>query len=350
MAVVAALAINCIRGRLDPAAYELIGNAYERVEQREAWLIDAKPVTEIGVVIQPNADADDKSTGGTEAGVTRMLTQLKHQFDFVTESSDWSDYELLILPDAVTMTKTLLEKVRAHLKAGRKLLATGTSGLSPDVTEVLLPSLGIKPLGWSPYTTTYLRLDTDHAMYDRSVRVTETKEATSLAKIVEPYFERTWQHFSSHFQTPPSKLSEYSAAVLNGNCGYIAYPIFASYAQHANLPCRRLVASVLEKLLPEPLVRVKSPSSTEVTVTQQDGRVIVHLLQYCPERRAKDLDLIEDVVPLYNVELSLRVEKKPSRVYRLTPQPETLVFDYRNGRASVVIPEIRGHEMIIFEV
>jgi hypothetical protein len=336
------------RGKLDPAAYELIGGAFERVAKREERLVDAKPVAEIGVVIEPEAEVS--SGGESTVGVTRMLTQLKHQFNFITESQNWDEYELVILPDAIVMTKVLEQKIARHLKAGKKLLATGTSGLSADAKELLLPGLGVKPFGLSPYSTTYVRMgETDQVMYDGPVQVVEGKGATSLARIVEPYFERTWEHFSSHFQTPPAKLSRYSAAVLNGGCGYIAYPIFASYAQHANLPCRSLVASLIDKLLPEPLVRVKAPSSTEATVTHQNGRMIVHLLQYCPERRGKDLDMVEDVVPLFNVELSLRSGARPSKVYRLTPEPETLEFDYREGRASTIVPEIRGHEMIVFE-
>jgi hypothetical protein len=344
------------RGRLDSAAYELIGRTYQRIAEREPWLIGAKPVAEIAAVIQPSAEEDDKSTATKEAGITRMLTQLKHQFDFVTESSKWDHYDLIILED-VNLTDALRAKIRRHLKSGKMLLATGSTALSPDGRKFLIPEIPAEPHGLSPYTTTYLRFDqsvpgipdSDHVMYDRSIRVTESKGASVIGRVVEPYFERTWQHFSSHFQTPPAKVSRYAGAVLKGRVGYIAYPIFASYAVHANLPCRWLVSALLEKLLPEPLVRIKAPSSTEATVTRQDGRSIVHILQYCPERRGKDLDLIEDIVPLFNVELSVRLGHKPSRVYRLTPQPEQMEFDYRWGRASTIVPEIRGHEMIVFE-
>ena len=75
----------------------------------------------------------------------------------------------------------------------------------------------------------------------------------------------------------------------------------------------------------------------------------MHLLQYCPERRGKELDLIEDIVPLYKVELSLKLINQPSRVYRLNPVPETIGFDYRDGRVKVVVPKVVGHEMVVFE-
>jgi hypothetical protein len=338
------------RGVPDPAAYELIGKTYERVEAREPWLIGAKPVAEIGVLIQP---AD-----GCDEGVTRMLTQLKHQFNFITESSDWEKYQLLVLPDAVSVSKNMAIRLRRHITAGKALLATGTSGLSADGKDVILRELGVKPAGFSPFTTTYVRFGrqissgippTDHVMYDRSVRVVPIKRAVSLATVVEPYFERAWDHFSSHYQTPPNKPSKFSAAVMNGRVAYIPYPVFASYANHANLACRWLVAALIDRLLPDPLVRVDAPSSTEATVTRQGQRTIVHLLQYCPERRGKDLDLIEDIVPLYDVELSVKLNKKPTKVYRLNSAPEAIDFDYHNGRANTIVPKILGHEMVVFE-
>jgi hypothetical protein len=348
------------RGELDGAAYELIGRAYERVEQREARLIGAKPVAEIGVLVQPdvNADIHDRQSGGSEEGVTRMFTQLKHQFNFVSESSDWDEYELLLLPDRISMSKGLVDRLRRHIAAGKAVLATGTSGLSADAKRVLLPGLGIVAKGFSPFTATYIRFgrqisggipQTDHVMYDRSVRVVAGGGAESLATVVEPYFERSWDHFSSHHQTPPEKVSRFSAAVQRGRVGYIPYPVFGSYATHANLPCRWLMSGLIDRLLPEAMVRVKAPSSTEVSVMRQKGRTIVHLLQYCPERRGKDLDVIEDIVPLFNVEMSLKSKRKPSRVYLLNPKPTSIDFQWDGKRANVVVPRVLGHEMIIFE-
>jgi hypothetical protein len=200
-------------------------------------------------------------------------------------------------------------------------------------------------MGFSPFTATYVRFGreiaggiprADHVMYDRSIRVVPARGAVSLAAVVEPYFERSWDHFSSHYQTPPDKPSRFSAAVLNGRVAYIPYPVFGSYANHANLACRWLVAAMIDRLIPEPLVRIKAPSSTEATVTRQGKRTI-------------DLDLIEDVVPLHDVELSLKLEKNPTRAYRLNPSPEAIEFDYRDGRANTVLAKILGHEMVVFE-
>jgi hypothetical protein len=347
------------RGILDLAAYDLIGKVYKRVADREPWLIDATPVTEIGLFQAP-ATADLNRISGVDEGATRLLTQLKHQFNVVEPSSDLSQFRLLVLPDVVPVDAALVKKLKAHLKRGGAILASGTSGLNADATESLLPELGIKSSGLSPFSTTYFRVgpelsrdipDTDHVMYDTTVRVTPVRGAKMIAEVIEPYFERTWDHFSSHFQTPPDKASGFAAATINGRVGYISAPIFGAFGRHGNVPYRTLVRNLIDLLLPDPLITIAAPTSTEITVMRQTApkpRTIVHVLQYCPERRAANLDLIEDIVPLHNVAVSLKLEKKPRAAY-LAPEQTPLSFTFKKGRADIVIPEVAGHAMVVFE-
>ena len=347
------------RGTLDRGAYEMIGRAYERIAAREPWLEGAQVLTQIAVY-QPaerKVGQGAKTPVGASEGAVRMLTQLKHQFDLVDPEAELDGYELLILPDHVRMDEALLKKVRAFLKRGGRLLASGMSGLDETATHALLGELGVAPHGISPFRTTYIRFGkelstdvppSDHVMYEPGVRVTPTGGATALAKVVEPYFDRSWRHFSSHFQTPADKPSRFAAAVQKRNVGYVSYPVFTAFALHGNTPYRLLVRNLLERLLPEPLLRVKGPTTTETSVQRQGKRTIVHLLQYAPERRTERLDLIEDIVPLFDVPLSLELDQSPKKVY-MAPDETPVAFEYLAGRVNLRVPEIRGHAMVVFE-
>lgn len=342
------------RGVPDAGAYDLIGRVYARIEEREPWLEDAVPVTQIGVI---HGDLDINGHPSTaDEGVTRMFTQLKYQFDFIPQDGDLHHYDVIVLPDSIAVDDAFAARLQAYLAAGGRIFASGTSGLTADGTGVTFDAFGITPEGLSPYTTTYFRPDariaadlpaSDHVVYERGVRVTPAGDALALAGIVEPYFERSWQHFSSHFQTPGDQLSPYAAAVLHGQTAYIAYPIFTAYARHGNIPMRVLVRNLLRLLLPDLLLDVTAPSSTEATVTRQDGRTIIHLLHYSPERRG-NLDIIEDIVPLYDVPLSLRLPAAPRAVY-LAPDQTALPWSYGHGYVSTRVPAIHGHAMIVVE-
>jgi hypothetical protein len=344
------------RGTLDKAAYALIGKTMARVEAREPWLENAKPLAQIGLFQVPRNDYFGET--GADEGAVKILTQLKYPFDVVRPDSNWSAYELLILPDAVPITHLTAEKLRAYLKAGGKILASGTSTLTPDGAAPRVPEMGIEAHGMSPLTTQYLRFrpdvsqdvpPTDHVMYDRAVQVTPSGDGHIVVQNVEPYFERAWNHFSSHFQTPADKVSTYAAAVVTANTAYIAAPIFGAYIRHGNYPYRLLVRNLLARLLPQRWIELDNvPLSLEVSVMSQADRIIVHLLNYAAERRTGTLDIIEDVPVLRDVTLSLKQDKRPQRVY-LAPEGTDLPWDHTAGRVQVNVPELRGHAMLVVE-
>jgi hypothetical protein len=345
------------RGTLDRGAYALIGKAYARIEAREPWTIGATPVAEVGVFQIPAGTRVNEGVSGADEGAARMLMQLKHQFNMIDARSDLRPYDLLILPDRVGLDAGLIARLRAFVKQGGALLSTGFSGVSDDGTKLLLTDLPIEPRGISPYETTYIRFgdeividvpDSDHVIYERGLRITPARGGRSLATVVEPYFNRSWKHFSSHFQTPADKPSKFSAACVKGRVAHIAYPIFTAFHNHGNIPFKLLVRNIVSRLLPEPLLRIDAPSSTEATMMRQKNRTIVHILQYTPQRRTQKLDLLEDIVPIFDVPLSVKLAKAPKRVY-LAPEEATLPFEYLRGRVNLRVPRVDGHAMVVFE-
>ena len=139
------------------------------------------------------------------------------------------------------------------------------------------------------------------------------------------------------------------AVAQNGQIIYISFPVFSAYAENSYLVQKRLVRNCIRRLLSDPLIKTDAPSTAEVSVTEQKGRRIVHVLHYPAERRCPDLDIVEDVIPLSNLKFGLRMDKAPQKVY-LAPQRQSLPFDYAHGYAQVVVPSVQGHQMIVFEV
>ena len=339
------------RGVLEAPAYDLIGRVYGYAESCEPWTTGAKPVTEIGIFRSEAAGSYRSEPGGSDDGATRLLTQLKHQFDVVTTGSSMDKYRLLILPDSVAVDATLAGRLRAFLKKGGSLLLSGTSGLDGNLRPVL-PQMGIRVAGQSPFQTTYLRFGSeigrnvppmDHVMYERGLRISPARGAEALARVVEPYFDRNYLHYSSHNQTPPlMKPSRYAAAVRNGQVITIAFPIFKAFGTHGSLPYRALVQNCIDLLMPAPLVQTEAPSTTELTVMRQGRRLVVHILQFVAERRT-NIDMVEDIVPLYNMTISVRFARKPGKVY-LAPTGQRLdgalpIADVIRAAAALVPPE-----------
>jgi hypothetical protein len=78
------------------------------------------------------------------------------------------------------------------------------------------------------------------------------------------------------------------------------------------------------------------------------NRKIVHLLYASPVRRGKQIEVIEDIPTFYDVSLTIRSNKRPSKVY-LAPQLTPLSFDYQDNKITYTVPELTCHQMIVMQ-
>lgn len=347
------------RGGLLKPVYNRIGNTYKSVADKEPWCVGARAVTEIGV-ISTSKTLRSGTVAVSDAGSTNILTELQYQFDILDFDSDCSRYKILILPDSLRFDATLLRQVRSFLAGGGKLILSHESGLDPEGKQFAMDEMGLEYVGPSPYkgdAGDYVEfLEGVNDGIDSIVQFTYSPGSlvrvrpgvAVLARFWKPYFDRTYEHFSSHHQTPYDRPTDFAAVTQRGNIIYISFPVFASYADNAYRIHKLLVRNCLRRLLPDPLIRAELPSTAEATVTQQNGNRIVHLLHYPASRRAPDLDIVEEAIPLTNVKIALRMDKEPSRVY-LAPQRQSLKVNFSNHYAQTIVPSVEGHQMVVFE-
>ena len=105
--------------------------------------------------------------------------------------------------------------------------------------------------------------------------------------------------------------------------------------------------NAIDILLPEPLVKHDGPRTLQLTVSQQSsqGRWILNLLHFIPERRSEELDVIEYVMPLYEVRVSVKVPR-PVREAVAVPAGTPLAFSMEGSYVSFEVERIDGHAMV----
>ena len=111
---------------------------------------------------------------------------------------------------------------------------------------------------------------------------------------------------------------------------------------------RQIVKGVVDRLLPEPLLKVaNAPKSLMATVTRQysEKRTLLHLLNYIGRRNNHTCDTIEEIIPLHGVEISLRAEGPVTSV-RAVPEDQALPFARAEGRITFTLPTLHGYQMI----
>lgn len=350
-------------GKLCPATYELIGSVYAEVEKKEPWCGDVKAVTEIGLLTPEEFTYTGRpERGGMPPsiwGAVRMLQETPYQFDVIDSESDWPPYSLLILPDDIPVDSRYAKLLEDYVAGGGAVIATGRSGLSPDGSDFASDIFGVSLKGDAPYQPDFFMPSdtigkslpkTEHAIYERALEVEPRDGAEVLADVRVPLFNRTYRHFCSHAHAPSSGKVGYPGAVRKGSVVYFAHPLFTQYYNNALLWCKKFVTDAIELLLPDPLIRSSAPSTAYITLNEQAGenRWVLHLLHYIPERRGQESDTIEDVIPIFNVAMSVKTGKKVKEV-ACVPSGAALEFVEADGRVDFIVPEVDGHQMIAIE-
>ena len=346
-------------GEMDMVTYDLIGSAYSELEEKEEWLDNVESVADIAI-ISPEAYVGDLSTGqmtkvdDSGSGVCRIMLEGKYLFDVIDFESDLSKYKVIILPDVIRADIDFAKRLREFCDCGGKVLATGKSALYENSNEFCL-NLGAEWIKENPYKPDYFRPlekikdmgDTGYIMYGNGEKIRCIGNELGIRE--NPYFNRTRAHFCSHQHTPNS--CEYGGTgMTEGKDGiYIAWNIFADYAQSGELHLKQMAIFALDRLLDTAkTLKTNLPAQGIVTLMKQNDRLICHLLYASPVKRGNGIEVIEDIVPIYNVELAIKTDKKINKVY-LAPQKEDIDFTYENGYISVKLDKIECHQMVVFE-
>ncbi len=222
--------------------------------------------------------------------------------------------------------------------------------------QPILEEMGIEVSGEAPaHTFLHARekvanglADYGYVMYEAGFKMKPTEGAETLVQMGEAYFQRDYNHFSGHSYTPEDLVTEYAAVVKNNKVITASVPLIEAYGKHAAPNYRILLGNCIKQLIPEPLIKDGGPSQLETTVVRKDENIIVHLISFCPERRADNLDIVEDPFLLVEMPISVKNDKQPKRVF-LAPNENDLEFEYKDGYVHTRVTVLDGHKMLVVE-
>ena len=348
------------QGEMDMATYRLIGEAYKELEAKEEWLDGVSPVADIALFSCQAYSHFIGETGGeknpqADAGAVRMLLEGKYLFDVIDKESDMNRYQVIILPDCERITPELKEKLDAFLQAGGKLLASGKSGLWAQ-EEAFAFDFGAEYRGESAYSPCYFRpdfsmeglFDTAYVLYSQA-EVTALADGTKLGSQENPYFNRTAAHFCSHQHAPNSGECAGPGMSMGKDGIYIGWQIFSEYADHGALISKRMVQHALDILLKgTKTLETNLGAQGVATLMKQADRYICHLLYAVPVKRGSGVEVIEDITPVYGVNVRLRLPEPIKSVY-LAPQKVEIPFTREDGIVAFTVEKVDCHQMVVLE-
>ena len=356
-------------GNLDQSTYDLIGTAYKDVKEKEEWCNNTENIADVGILSSISMENKATMDDPADVGATRALLEANILFEIIDSEMNFDKYKVLILPDEINITPKLEEKINKYLEIGGKLLLSGRSGLNNDCSDFIF-DVGAKLEGISEYSPNFILpvkvsspeyIKTPFVMYSPNYRIKSTG-ATSLGDVYDPYFNRSYKHFCSHQHTPyKPEPSGYSSGVSSGNIVYLAHPVFSLYKSYGATVYRDYIIKCLNILLNDKTVTSNLPSTSRISLMKQDSekRYVLHLL-YANiiarggvdlkvgsfSEKGKKFEIIEDLLPLHDIELELNLDEKIKKV-TLEPQGEEILFDICGDKVKIAIKKFTCHQMVV---
>lgn len=334
-------------GEMDLETYRNIGEAYQYVEKIEKYGLGGIPVSKTGMWLTLDNAADH--------GVVNMMLETHNDF-VVASEKNLDKLELLIIPGSNCLSAEQASKINDWVKKGGKLIVFGSGALDKDGKRCIL-DVGADFLKKSDFQFDYTvikqeigkNIVTSPFLNYESGFLVKPTTGTTLASIREPYFNRTYEKYNGHRETP-YKLedSQYPAVVRNGNVIFFAHGLDKLYYTHAVRLHRQLFENALNLLNEKPVLKVNNlPSCGRVSLLKQEkeSRYVAHLL-YAPALQRGEVMVIEDFSPVLNVEIEVNVPEKVKSVIQV-PEGKKLNFSKNGNKVIIKVPAFTMHTAVV---
>lgn len=356
-------------GETDSAQFTGFADVFRPARALEPWLREPSGISDVGLVCAPKPRSASRLWGkmldGAEAFHSALID--RHiQYDIIQLDRDLSRYQLLILPDQAALSDEEIERLRAYVTAGGKLLAAGRSSLW-DEQGRRRPDFGLADVFGVSYEKeagcefVYLRLADFGLRGDVTALPILIDEmplrvalggAALLGDFLGPESGRSEASTILWGDAGPDEEKRFPGIARNrvgaGECIYVAAPLRSSGMPNAWV--KRLMGVLAAQLVEQPVLTTNAPAGVEIVLNEQKGRPVIHLIN----RYLGSVDHLawgDAEAKLADIAIEIDLSRTDlagvERVYR--PPDTPLEYALAAGRLSIVLPELNLHAVVAIE-
>ena len=268
-------------------------------------------------------------------GTLQALLEAQQSVEVLSEhnlTGRMAEYPLIVVPEVRHLEPEFKKELVAYVQGGGNLLLIG-----PATAALFAAELDIT-LDATPQSRTRFLVWGD--------AFTPTKDATQAVKLgrAEPIGQL-------HVSREATSASQPAASVTSVGRGRIAATYFSlsrGYLADRSETTRAFLADLVGRLFPSPLVEVKGSPDVDVTVSRQDGRLAINLVNTAGPHADVNSPIHDAIPPVGPLDLRIRAEKKPSKI-TLEPGAQPLAFEYRDGQARLTVPRLEIHAIVLVD-
>lgn len=334
-------------GEMEMQTYENIGYAYEYLEKIAPFCFGGQPTARLGLVMSYEKPIMES--------ISKLLMEYQVDYDIVFDN-DFTPFETVIVPEKDRLDEAGVAALKDYIAKGGKVLFCGKALLKDGK---FLVDCGAEYVGEPEFDCDYLICDIENdfelpnapmlcTIPGQRIRVTDGQV---LAHTMQPYFSRTLAHFCGHRNTPHNKDSAALPGIVRkGNVLYMAHSMPDLYGKEGSLYHKRYFKLALDQVYSGGLVTFKGLGSEgRATMIHQpeQNRYCVNMVYASPSKRGEAV-IIEDLLPVYNVEVALNVPQTIKKAW-LGVTGEELAVTKKDGRQTVVVPKLECHASLVLE-
>ena len=341
------------RGKTDPGVYRLIGKVYEQCAAADDFYKDTTAMPQAGIYPPPASDGPVADL--TLEGAVQMCEESHYDAVVLDDGVSLDGLALVILPDAGALTSRAVERIRAFIATGGKVIVSARGGFDAAGQWALADKIPLQFDGSVDTVPTYWRpraeflpdaVGSDRVVYRPGMFVKPMPGSTVLVDRVPPYFKkRTDVEFSSHFQCPPvPEIDAAHPAVIAGDGWvYFADPIFREYRQTGNGIVRDAWRAAMERLIGPPPFGAGLPTTMLIYPRRHGAELRLTLLHYVPVRKAIDIDVVEERMGFAGEILHLPAAATRADIYgggeSVPREDEGFALPAARGRLLLTVPD-----------
>ena len=330
-------------GWIDEWMVDIMADVAEFCRERQSVSHKTQPVPQVALLLSSAStyDKTDRLFGPWGSllnplqGVLHGLLELHYSVDVMAEHKlmeKLSQYPVVVLPECHKIPDDLRLALVNYVRDGGQLLLIGVESAS-----LFKDMLGVTYEGDPVDTGAFVKAGGAMAW---------------LGGVWQKVNPTTARIVGERYPTQDGRGKGECAVTINqygkGQVGAIYGPMGSVFYRSHYPVIRQMLSDVMQKLFPQPIVELNAPACVDVSVRRQDDKLLVHLANTVGMQVPASYAVIDFIPSLEQMELIVRLEKKPKKVY-VVPDDFEVKTHWSDGKLSVLLPKLDIHSVVVIE-
>ncbi len=244
-----------------------------------------------------------------------------------------AQYPVLVISQQDSLAPAFRQELLDYARQGGNLVVIGV-----ETTKRFASELGIAPTGPATSTTKWVHFNNTTAVLNglfQPIKITGT---------AKPFGQMTRSEYGAPSGNIVATTTDFGQGKLIG----IYADLSRDYEKYQSPKQRELVAALVRPLLPNPVATVSGSHLVHLVVNKLGGKLAVNLINTGGHHADPQVYTYDEVPPLQNLTVKIRADQKPKRIVQ-QPENKPLSFSYANGTATVAVPELAIHAILIVD-